>query len=127
MPPQTALRRRKPGWSELGSAAVDLGELETARACFAEAVREDRANAMHRYHLALVPEALDEPGAAGASLTQVLRLDPTMAEAARRLSLLAGRCDLPGEALLDPAGLKAALAYDTIDREPIAETAMRHL
>jgi SAM-dependent methyltransferase len=82
---------------------------------------------MHRYHLAVVQEALGEEGAAGASLTEALRLAPGLAEAARRLSLLAGRCGLPGEETLDAAGLKAALAYDTVDREPIAETAMRHL
>jgi SAM-dependent methyltransferase len=50
-----------------------------------------------------------------------------MADAARRLSLLAGRCHLPGDVPLDPAGLRAALGHDTVDRELIAEAAMRHL
>ena len=127
MPPRSAPRRRGPSWSERGSAAVDLGDLEGARQCFAEAVREERGNAMHRYHLAVVQEALGELDAAGASLTEALRLDPTMADAARRLSLLAGRCELPGDVPLDPAGLTAALAHDTVDRVPIAEMAMRQL
>ena len=127
MPPRAAPRRREPSWSERGSAAVDLGDLEVARACFAEAVRTERGEPMHRYHLAVVQEALGELAAAGASLTEALRLDLKMADAARRLSLLAGRCDLPGDAPLDPAGLKAALAHDTVDRELIAEAAMRHL
>ena len=82
---------------------------------------------MHRYRLAVVQEALGELGAAGAILTQALRLDPGMADAARRLSLLAGRCDLPGDEPLDPAGLRAALRHDTVDRELIAEIVMRHL
>src|SRR6187401_1085293 len=115
MPPRTAPRRREPSWSERGSAAVDLGDLEVARACFAQAVRTQRGEPKHRYHLAVVQEGLGELAAAGASLTEALRLDPTMADAARRLSLLAGRCDLPGDAPLDPAGLKAALAHDTVD------------
>ena len=123
MPP----RRRAPSWSERGSAAVDLGDLKAARACFAEAVRAERGNAGHRYHLAVVLEALGEFGAAAASLTEALRLDPAMADAARRLALLAGRCDLPGDEPLDAAGLKAALAHDTIDRELVAEAALRHL
>ncbi len=127
MPPRTAPRRQQPSWSERGSAAVDLGDLDAARSCFAEAVRADRGNAMHRYRLAVVQEALGELGAAGASLTEALRLDPRKGDAARRLSLLAGRCDLPGDEALDPAGLRAALAHDTVDRELIAETAMRHL
>jgi hypothetical protein len=124
---RTAARRRGPTWSERGSAAVDHGDLDAARTCFAEAVRQERGNALHRYHLAVVQEALGEVGAAGASLTEALHLAPGLTEAARRLSLLAGRCSLPGEEPLDPAGLKAALAYDTVDREPIAEAAMRHL
>jgi SAM-dependent methyltransferase len=127
MPPRGAPRRRGPSWSERGSAAVDLGNLEAAKQCFAEAVREDRGNASLRYHLAVVQEALGEFGAAGASLTAALRLDPRMADAARRLSLLAGRCDLPGEVPLDCAGLKAALAHDTVDRVLVAEAAMRQL
>jgi SAM-dependent methyltransferase len=127
MPPRAAPKRQGPSWSERGSAAVDLGDLGAARACFAEAVRAERGEPMHRYHLALVQEALGEPGAAGASLTEALRLDPAMADAARRLSLLAGRSDLAGEAPFDPAGLKAALAHDTVDRELIAEVAVRQL
>jgi SAM-dependent methyltransferase len=90
-------------------------------------VQAERGNARHRYHLAVVQEALGELGAAGASLTEALRLDPAMADAARRLSLLAGRCDLSGEEPLSPAGLRAALAHDTVDRELIAEMAIRHL
>lgn len=124
---RSAPRGREPSWSERGSAAVDLGDLDAARLCFAEAVRADRGEPMHRYHLATVQEALGELGAAAASLTQALRLDLGMADAARRLSLLAGRCDLPDDEPLDPAGLRAALAHDTVDRELIAEMALRHL
>src|SRR5262245_23856747 len=94
VPPRSAPRGRKPAWSERGSAAVDLGDLEAARLCFAQAVRAEPGNARHCYRLAIVQEALGELGAAGASLTEALRLDPRMAEAARRLALLAGRCDL---------------------------------
>ena len=127
MPTPTAGPRRNPDWSERGSAAVDLGDLDAARLCFAEAVKADRGNARHRYHLAIVQEGLGEHGAAGASLTEALRLDPKMADAARRLALLAGRCELPAEVPLDAAGLKSALAHHTVDRELIAEVAMRHL
>jgi SAM-dependent methyltransferase len=127
MPARRAPVPRKPSWSERGSAAVDLGDLDAARACFAEAARAERGNAVHRYRLAVVEEARGELGAAGASLTEALRLDPGMADAARRLSLLGGRCDLPAGVPLSPAGLGAALAHDTVDRELIAEMAMRQL
>jgi len=127
MPARTAAPRRGPDWSERGSAAVDLGDLHAARLCFTEAVKADRGSAGHRYHLAIVQEGLGEFGAAGASLTQALRLDPRMTDAARRLALLAGRYELPADVPLDPAGLRAALAYDTVDRELVAEMAMRQL
>jgi SAM-dependent methyltransferase len=127
MPAQRTRTQRRPDWAERGSAAVDHGDLEAARQCFAEAVRRERMNAGHRYHLALAEEALGNLEAAGAGLTQALRLDPAMADAARRLSLLTGRRELPGAAPLDAAGLTAALAHATVDLEPIAETALRHL
>ena len=44
MPASAAPMRRMPDWSERGSAAVDLGDLDAARLCFAEAVRADRGN-----------------------------------------------------------------------------------
>jgi len=127
MPAARARRSRRPDWSERGSAAVDLGDLDAARLYFAEAVRRDRGNARHRYHLAVVEEGLGSLGAAAASLTEALRLDAGMADAARRLALLAGRSDLPADAPLSAAGLVAALAHDTIDRELVAELALRHL
>ena len=127
MPASSAPPRRQPDWSERGSAAVDLGDLDAARLCFAEAARRDRGNARHRYRLAVVEEALGHCGAAAASLTEALRVDPAMADAARRLALLAARRDLPADAPLSAAGLRAALAHDTVDRELIAELALRHL
>jgi SAM-dependent methyltransferase len=127
MPASAAPKGRKPDWSERGSAAIDLGDLDAARLCFAEAVRRDRGNARHRYHLAVVEEGLGDLGAAAASLTEALRLEPGLADAARRLALLAGRGELPADAPLSAAGLVAALSHDTVDRELIAELAMRHL
>jgi SAM-dependent methyltransferase len=124
-PARTA--RRKPTWSERGSAATDLGDLHAAKLCFAHAAKAEPGNAQHRYHLAIVQQGLRELGAAARSLTEALRLDPRLADAARRLALLAGRCELPAEVRLDAAGLAAALAYNTVDRELIAEVAMRHL
>ncbi|HEX6000156.1 MAG TPA: methyltransferase domain-containing protein [Hyphomicrobiaceae bacterium] len=122
-----AARRREPTWAERGSAAVDHGDLAAARECFAEAVRGERGHARHRYHLAIIEEALGNLDAAGAGLTEALRIDPGVADAARRLSLLASRCDLPGAVPLNPTGLRAALAHATVDRDPVAEAALRQL
>lgn len=127
MPAQSLLRQRKPDWVGLGSAAVDHGDLAAARECFAQAVRRAPGDAGHRYRLSLIEEALGDLDAAGAGFSVALRLDPGLTDAARRLSLLAGRCELPDAVPLDAAGLRAALAHDTVDREAIAETALRQL
>jgi SAM-dependent methyltransferase len=113
--------------SERGSAAVDAGDLETAKSCFLEAVRADGRNASHRFHLAVVLEGLGEIDAAAIALTQALRLDRGFDDAARRLSTLANRYAVSGEAELDAAGLQAALRHDRVDVEIIAEVAIRQL
>ena len=122
MPSPVERGQRKPGWAERGSAAVDHGDLETARACFAEAVRKERGNAGHRYHLALVEEALGHVDAAAAGLTQALRLDPGMVDAARRLSG-AGKRSLDSGDLHAAANLyrraAALLSRDEPDRVAI--------
>ena len=127
MPASSAPPRRQPDWSERGSAAVDLGDLDAAR----HVLRRGRAGGPRQRQAPLSPGrrggGSGRLGAAAASLTEALRLDPAMADAARRLALLAARRDLPGDAPLNAAGLKAALAHDTVDRELIAEMAMRHL
>lgn len=127
MTPRNGSHRRKPDWSELASAAVDAGDLEAAKKHFMEAVRTHGRNARHRFNLAVVLEGLSEFGAAASQLTEALRLDPRMTDAARRLSLLASRYTFSEDVRLDPVGLKAALEHDNVDREMIAEMALRHL
>jgi SAM-dependent methyltransferase len=114
-------------WSERGSAAVDAGDLEAAKGFFLKAAKADMRNARHRFHLAVVLEGLDEADAAAAALTEALRLDPTMADAARRLASLLSHYALSSDAGLNAIGLRAALQHDTVDREAIAEVAIRHL
>jgi len=105
-------------WSERGSLAVDAGDLATAKQCFFQAVRSDSRNAKHRF-------CLGEYEGAAERLTQALRLDPRMADAARRLGLLIDRFSL--DARLDRVGLKYALHHDQADREAIARGAIRYL
>jgi len=114
-------------WSQRGSIAVDVGDLETARECFAKAVKSDQRNAHPRLRLAIVLEALGEIGPAAESLTIALRLAPSMADAARRLCLLLSREGLPDGARIDTLGLKAALGHDKVDREAVAEAVVAYL
>jgi SAM-dependent methyltransferase len=114
-------------WSGRGSAAVDAGDLQAAKACFLEAVKADGHNASHRLHLAIVLEALGELAAAAEQLTEALRRDSRSVDATRRLVSLAGRIGFAGAARLDSIGLRAALKHDRIDREVLGQAVLRWL
>jgi len=106
-------KAKQQTWSDRGSAAIDAGDLAKAEQCFREAIRADRRNAQHHFHLALVLEARAKFGPAAEHLTQALRLDPSQADAARRLTTLISRRPIPADVALDPAGMRAALQHDS--------------
>jgi SAM-dependent methyltransferase len=112
MAPRLPSQAKKETWSDRGSAAIDAGDLAEAEQCFSEAIRADRRSARHHFHLALVLEARAKFGPAAEHLTHALRLDPSDADAARRLTALISRRPIPSDVTLDPAGLRAALQHD---------------
>ena len=114
-------------WARRGSAAVDARDLETAKKCFSQAAKIDRGSAERRFHLAVVLEALEEYGAAAEQLTEALRIDPQLTEAARRFSSLLSRHILAGNVRLNPLGLRAALQHEAVSRETVADAALRYL
>jgi SAM-dependent methyltransferase len=118
---------KAPSWLELGSSAIDAGDLAAAERCFREAIKADRRNARCHFYLAIVLEARERYTAAAEHLTRALRLDPGDADAARRLSALAGRYQPPSDAELDPAGIKAALNQDSSASWIIARLALGQL
>jgi SAM-dependent methyltransferase len=115
-------------WSKRGSAAVDAGDLDMAKQCFSRAVKDERGNPSHRFHLSIVLEGLGELAAAAHELTQALCLDPKREEAARRLAAI---CRRPDFAACDPAlntiGLRNGLRHTRVDQKAIANVAVRHL
>jgi SAM-dependent methyltransferase len=129
MQPRSSSQR--PGgaseWAARGAAAVDRGDLAAARKCFLAAVQADSRNAQRRFELAVVVEALGETDHAAEQLTKALRLDPKMTSASRRLCQLLDRGTLPDSARLDSAGLRAALAHDTADRDLLSAAILHHL
>ena len=116
-----------PSWLELGSSAVDAGDLATAEQCFTEAVKEDKKNARCHFYLAIVLEAREKFGPAAEHLTRALHLDPNDADAARRLSSLVSRRTLPADVTLDAAGLQAALNHDSSSSWIIAKLVLQYL
>lgn len=114
-------------WARRGSAAVDTRDLETAKECFRRAVELDRRNPERRFHLALVLEALEDYGAAAQELTEALRIDPRLTQAARRLSSLLSRQITIGNAQLNSIGLRAALQHQDVSRDAIADATLHYL
>jgi SAM-dependent methyltransferase/tetratricopeptide (TPR) repeat protein len=120
-------KAKRSNWLELGSSAIDAGDLATAEQCFTEAVKADKRNPRCHFYLAIVLEALEKFGPAAEHLTMALRLDPNDADAARRLSSLACRHSLFPDVVLDPAGLRAALRHDSSSSWIIAKLALHYL
>lgn len=114
-------------WSERGSQAIDEGDLNTAKHCFMQATKAEKNVASHRFHLALVLEALGDFGGSAEQLSTALRLKPDMFEASRRLGSLIARHPLPAGVELDELGLKSALRNDLVNRDQIAEAGVYYL
>ena len=115
-------------WSERGSAAVDAGDLETAKQCFARAVKDEPGSALHRYHLSIVLEAAGELGPAAEQLAHALRLDPNRQDAAARLAALFRRPTStnprPARSRIDRVAERAA--YNRVDQKAIANAVVRY-
>ncbi|MCB1547180.1 MAG: methyltransferase domain-containing protein [Hyphomicrobiaceae bacterium] len=113
--------------ARLGITALQAGDFRTAKLAFSEAVQADKRHPGLRFNLAMVEEGLGEIDAAARELCEALRLKPQMIEAARRLALIARRYVLDQPEALEPFGIKAALAFDELDRQPLVDLALRHL
>jgi ubiquinone/menaquinone biosynthesis C-methylase UbiE len=114
-------------WSRLGVSAARNGEFLLARGYLARAIDADRRNPAHRFNLAAVFEQQGALAEAASLYAEALAKAPGTIEAADRLSSLLGRYTLDDNTLLDPAGLKAALAFDRIDRQAVGEAAFARL
>lgn len=120
-------RSPKATAAELAQTAAQLGDYATARNQLLVAIANEPKNASLRLALALVHEKLGEPGEMAVRLAEALRLKPSLADAARWLSALAGRFRLSSGARLDPTGLKAALECDLADQQLLTIAAFDQL
>ena len=80
-----------------------------------------------RVQLSALKEATGDRDGAALELTRALRVTPTHAEAAQRLATLLAQGKLADSTPLDPAGLAAALAFRTVDRDLVGAAAMQNL
>ncbi|MEZ5925321.1 MAG: methyltransferase domain-containing protein [Hyphomicrobiaceae bacterium] len=114
-------------WSRLGAAAARNGEMLLARGYFARAIDADRRNPSHRYNLGLVLERQGALAEAASLYCEALAVAPGAFDCADRLSAILARYTLEDNRLLDPNGLRAALAIDRIDRQAVGEAALARL
>ena len=119
--------KSKVNWTQLGSQMMANKDYRSAVNAFKNAVRARKNDPVHRFHLALAHEAAGEFGQAAEQLTEALRMRPTMQDVARQLGFLVSRGTLPADVQLNRHGLMAALEFDSINREQIAEVAVHYL
>lgn len=117
----------EPASAALGLRALDLGDLHEARRMFRAALKQENNVAIHHFRLGLVEDALGHFPQAAEYFTAALRFDPQMTDAARRLSDILSRGILPDGTRFDHAGLRAAMALRTADRDLIAAASLHHL
>ena len=117
----------KTNHAELAERAARAGGLDQARDHLEKAIAAEPRNPVHRLNLAMVLERLGEPARMAERLSEVLRLKPDANDAARWLSALSTRFRLADAAILDPIGLRAALAFSNVDRQALAKTAFDQL
>lgn len=91
------------------------------------AVKSDSGNARLRFHLGIILQAMGDQGGAAEHLTVALRLDRSMQRAAFRLCEVLARGVFKETPRLDGAGLTAALAFQTVDRDLIGAAGIHHL
>jgi SAM-dependent methyltransferase len=124
-----SLRARSPQSDLLkeGNEAFLAGRFNLAANHFEKAHRAEPRNPVPLFNLASAKERLGEIDEAAVHLTRALRLRSNWLDPARRLASLARRYVLAAPAQLDPHGLLTAFAFDEIDHEPLAATAMAYL
>jgi 2-polyprenyl-3-methyl-5-hydroxy-6-metoxy-1,4-benzoquinol methylase len=111
----------------LGQEAFLAGDFTGAAACFMKLLEADPRNPAAHFNLAGAQEKRGDLSAAQRELTLALRYRPSFAQAARRLSALLQRDGVCEAASLDGIGLLAALAFDSLDRQPLTDAAFAHL
>ncbi len=114
-------------WSRLGVSAARNGDVLLARGYLARAIDADRRNPAHRHNLAAVFESQGQYAEAASLYAEAAAIAPAEIGSADRLSGLLARYTLEDATLLDAAGLKAALAFDHIDRQAIGEAVYARL
>jgi SAM-dependent methyltransferase len=119
--------RPKRNWEALAWQALQRNDLAGARVALSEAVAESPRHLQLRHSLATVLQEFGEIDDAAHHLSVALRFHPEAHDVARQLSRLLSRFTVSQPGRLDPYGLKAALAFDTVERQPLCDAVFAYL
>ena len=117
----------RPDWAAMAIAAARSGRLDDARGYFAIALEADGKSSTLHFNYGVLLERRREIPEAAAAFSTAARLKPGFLEPALRLSMLLARYQLPDTTVLDPAGLRLAMAHGAVDGQPLAEAAFARL
>ena len=110
-----------------GNASFRAGRFFLACEAFEKARKLEPRNAAILFNLASAKERVGEVMDAARLLTEAARYRPSWPEAPTRLAFVLGRYKLDSLQDLDPHGLLAAFAYDTIDQMPLVAACFEYL
>lgn len=108
-----------------GAQALQAGNLETGLKALRVAAADLPRDGAVRYHLAMALREDGQLGDAMVALSEALARKASLVEAARELSTLMQRYRLETPEDLDPVGLSAALACETVNHQPIVKAALQ--
>lgn len=110
-----------------GNTAFRGGRFFLAAQAFETARKMEPRNAATLFNLACAKERTGDIPEAATLLTQAARFRPQWPDPAQRLAVLLGRYTIDTAKGLDPHGLLACFAYDSIDQRVLAVIAMDYL
>ena len=109
----------------LGITALKAGDYETAKQALTLAAKNSRDAGVHANLGAALTQTGDISEAA-AAFTEALKIKPNLEQAARRLSTLQLNSHIAKPETLNPFGLRAALKFNSFEKQPIVDLAIAH-
>ena len=109
-----------------GLSALKMGDYETAENLLAKAAKANRRDPAILVNLGIARQGLGDIDMAARNMSDALAMAPTEITIARPFQALVSRFQIDDPSHLNSFGLKAALAFDQFDRQPLVELAFAH-
>ena len=110
---------------ELGTLALKSGSFEAAEKALSVAVKANKKDASIRYNYGIALQQLGYIDEAAREFSEALAIKPSFINAAKLLSGLLRRFNIEEPDILNPSGMIASLNTDSIDKQPLVDTAIQ--